>query len=121
MRRKILKVLGLAVVIFLVAFAALALYVYKQSISRFEVRRLSLPTRVYADYTPLQPGAPLGHDDLLEKLDRLGYRAATSLDQAGDYVARRNEIDIFTRAFAHPIGNFPSQRVQIAFRDDAIE
>ncbi len=121
MRRKIFKVLGIAVVVFLVAFAALALYVYKQSISRFEVRRLSLPTRVYADYTPLQAGAPLGPDDLLEKLDRLGYRATTSLQQAGDYVAGRSEIDIFTRAFTHPVGNFPSQRVQITFRNDAVD
>jgi len=121
MRRKIFKVLGIAFVVFLVAFAALALYVYKQSISRFEVRRLSLPTRVYADYTPLQAGSPLGHDDLLEKLDRLGYRGGTSLQQAGDYVAGRNEIDLFTRAFAHPTGNFPSQRVHITFRDDAID
>jgi penicillin-binding protein 1B len=121
MRRKIFKIVGIAFVVFLVAFAALALYVYKQSISRFEVRRLSLPTRVYADYLPLQPDMPLYPDDLLEKLDRLGYRSSQTLAQAGDYVAGRNEIDLFTRAFTHPTGNYPSQRVHLTFRRDGIE
>ncbi|HEY6141670.1 MAG TPA: PBP1A family penicillin-binding protein [Thermoanaerobaculia bacterium] len=121
MRRKIFKIIGIAIVVFLVAFAALALYVYKQSISRFEVRRLSLPTRVYADYLPLQAGMPLDPDDLLEKLDRLGYRSSQSLTQAGDYVAARGSIDIFTRAFAHPTGKYPSQHVHLTFGREGIE
>ncbi|HKS25745.1 MAG TPA: PBP1A family penicillin-binding protein [Thermoanaerobaculia bacterium] len=121
MRRKIFKILGIAIVVFLVAFAALALYVYKQSISRFEVRRLSLPTRVYADYLPLQAGMPLDPDDLLEKLDRLGYRSAPTLAQAGDYVAAKGSIDIFTREFAHPTGKYPSQHVHLTFSREGIE
>jgi len=121
MRRKILKVVGIAIVVFLVAFAALALYVYKQSIGKFEVRRLSLPTRIYADYTPLQPGLPLGPDDLLEKLDRLGYRAAPTLAQSGDYTVAHNRIELYTRAFAHPTGQYPSQPVIVTFRGNAIE
>jgi penicillin-binding protein 1B len=120
-RRTVFKVIGITIVVFLVAVAALALYVYKQSIGKFEVRRLSLPTRVYADYTPLQPGTPLAADDLLEKLDRLGYRSVQALAQPGDYVSGRNQIDLFTRAFAHPIGQFASQRVHLTFRDSAIE
>ena len=120
-RRTVFKVIGITIVVFLVAVAALALYVYKQSIGKFEVRRLSLPTRVYADFTPLQPGTPLAADDLLEKLDRLGYRGVQALAQPGDYVSGRNQIDVFTRAFAHPTGRYPSQRVQIGFRNSAIE
>jgi penicillin-binding protein 1B len=120
-RRTVFKVIGIAAVVFLVAVAALALYVYKQSIGKFEVRRLSLPTRVYADYTPLQPGTPLAADDLLEKLDRLGYRGVQALAQPGDYVSGRNQIDVFTRAFAHPTGQYPSQQVHIGFRNSAIE
>jgi len=121
MRRKIFKILGIAVVVFLVAVAALALYVYKQSIGKFEVRRLSLPTRIYADFTPLRPGVPLAADDLIEKLDRLGYRAVPALAQPGDYVAGRSQVDLYTRAFPHPTGNYPAQPLRIAFKANAID
>jgi penicillin-binding protein 1B len=121
MRRKILKIIGIAFVVFLVAVAALALYVYKQSIGKFEVRRLSLPTRIYADLTPLHPGVPLGPDDLIEKLDRLGYRGVPALTQPGDYVAGRNQVDLYTRAFPHPTGNYPAQPLRIAFKSSAID
>ena len=121
MRRKILKVIGIAFVVCLVAVAALALYVYKQSIGKFEVRRLSLPTRIYADSTPLRPGVPLAADDLVEKLDRLGYRSAPAIGQAGDYVAKHNAVDVYTRAFQHPTGSYAAQRVSVTFRGSAID
>ena len=121
MRRKIFKIIGIAIVVFLVAVAALALYVYKQSIGKFEVRRLSLPTRIYADLTPLRPGAALAADDLIEKLDRLGYRAVPALAQPGDNVAGRSQVDLYTRAFPHPTGNYPAQPLRIAFKSNAID
>ena len=49
---------GFSHTVILVTFTALALYVYKESVGRFQLRRLSLPTRIYADYTPLRPGVP---------------------------------------------------------------
>src|SRR5438552_16713537 len=107
-RHKVLKIIGLAILAFIVLFIATGLWVYRQSVSTFEVRRLSLPTRIYADYTPLNPGVLLSADDLGEKLERLGYRQTDSLAQSGDFVPRRNEIDIYTRAFGHPSGNYPS-------------
>lgn len=119
-RRTVFKVLSISVVVFLVAFAALALYVYKQSVGHFEVRRLSLPTRIYADYTPLRPGEALGADDVIEKLDRLGYRSSNVLAQSGDYVPGRDAVDLFTRDFNHPSGKYPAQQVRITFRSGAI-
>src|SRR5262249_5896041 len=101
-RRPILKIVIIALAVFLVLFIALAFWVYRQAVSTFEVRRLSLPTRIYADYTPLNPGALLPPDDLAEKLERLGYRQSDSLAQGGDWVPGHGEIDIFTRAFTHP-------------------
>jgi penicillin-binding protein 1B len=120
-RRTVFRVIGISIVVVLVAVAALALYVYKQSIGRFELRRLSLPTRVYADYTPLQAGLPLGSDDILEKLDRLGYRNVPALTQPGDYVGGRGSIDIYTRTFAHPSGKYPAQPVHVTFHGSAID
>ncbi|HMC21389.1 MAG TPA: PBP1A family penicillin-binding protein, partial [Thermoanaerobaculia bacterium] len=108
-------------VVILVGLALLSLYVYKESVGKFEIRRLSLPTRVYADYSPLQPGTIINPDDLLEKLDRLGYRQVNSVSQSGDYAAKRGEIYIYTREFTHPSGRYESQPVRIAFGKGAID
>src|SRR5258706_9973813 len=110
-RRTIFRIISITVIVLLVLFLALGFWVYRQSVSTFEVRRLSLPTRIYADYTPLTPGAPMSADDLGERLERLGYRQSDSLALSGDFVPGRGEIDIYTRAFNHPSGQYPSQPI----------
>jgi penicillin-binding protein 1B len=120
-RRTVFQIISITVVVILVGVALLSLYVYKASIGKFEIRRLSLPTRVYADYTPLQPGTIIGPDDLMEKLDRLGYREVNSVSQSGDYAAKRGEIYVYTREFTHPSGRYESQSVRIAFSNGAID
>jgi len=119
-RRTVFKVLGITVLALFVIVGLLALYVYKQSVGKFELRRLSLPTRIYADYLPLKPGLALQSDDLLEKLDRLGYRNVKALQQPGDYTAGRDEIHIYTREFTHPTGKYPAKQVRITFQGGAI-
>ena len=78
-RRTVFQVISISVAVILALILGLTLYVYKQSVGKFEIRRLSLPTRVYADMTPLRAGLVLSRDDLLEKLDRLGYRSAPAI------------------------------------------
>ena len=112
--------ISISVVVVLVLIAILALYVYKQSIGKFEIRRLSLPTRIFTDFTPLRGGVVLGPDDLVEKLNRLGYRQVDALAQGGDYVPGSAQIDVFTRPFTHPTGQYPSQPVRIAFHGGSI-
>jgi penicillin-binding protein 1B len=119
-RRTVFQVISISVVVILVAIAALVLYVYKQSVGKFEIRRLSLPTRIFTDFTPLHAGVVLGPDDLIEKLSRLGYRQVATLSQSGDYVPGRGQIDLFTRAFTHPNGQYPAQPVRIVFGNGAI-
>ncbi|HSP15864.1 MAG TPA: PBP1A family penicillin-binding protein [Thermoanaerobaculia bacterium] len=114
-RRTVFRTISIVVTIFIVAVAALFLYVYRQSVGRFQLRRVSLPTRIFADYTPLKAGVPLQSDDILEKLDRLGYRETESVVKAGDYALGRGHIDIFTREFTHPTGQYPAQPVRIEF------
>ncbi|MEO6259905.1 MAG: PBP1A family penicillin-binding protein [Thermoanaerobaculia bacterium] len=120
-RRTVFQILSISVVAILVAIAALSLWVYRQSVGKFEIRRLSLPTRIYADYTPLKANNVLSSDDLLEKLDRLGYRVAPALTQAGDYVRGKGQIDIYTREFNHPTGAYPAQPVRIVFNGATLE
>jgi len=119
-RRTVFQVISISVVVVLVLIAILALYVYKQSVGKFEIRRLSLPTRIFTDFTPLHGGVVLGPDDLVEKLNRLGYRQVNALAQAGDYVPGSAQIDVYTRPFTHPTGQYPSQPVRIAFHNGSI-
>ena len=91
-RRVVFQTISIVVVAILVLIALLSLYVYKESVGKFEIRRLSLPTRVYADYTLLHTGVVISPDDLLEKLDRLGYRQVASVNQSGEYSAKRGEV-----------------------------
>ena len=121
-RRMIFRTISWSVGALLVLFVILGIYVYRSAIGRFEVRRLRLPTRIYADYTPLQPGVPLSADDLLEKLDRLGYREADhGLAQAGDFARSSGGVDIYTRAFRHPTGEYAAQPIRITFANSQIE
>src|SRR6266550_8488255 len=120
-RRPIFRIIGITVGVLFILFIALGLWVYRQSVSTFEVRRLSLPTRIYADYTPLTPGALISADDLGERLERLGYRQSDSLAQSGDFVPGRGEIDLYTRTFSHPSGQYTAQPIRITFRGGAID
>src|SRR6266568_2292404 len=120
MRAKIFQAISITVVAILVGIALLAIYVYKESVGKFEVRRVSLPTRVYADYTPLRAGTIISSNDILEKLDRLGYRQVDSVSQSGEYATKRSELYIYTRQFTHPTGSYESLPIRIEFDRGAI-
>ena len=119
-RRVVFQTISIVVVAILVGIALLSLYVYKESVGKFEIRRLSLPTRVYADYTLLHSGVAISPDDLLEKLDRLGYRQVPSVSQSGDYAVKRGEVYLYTREFTHPSGKYDAQPVRVTFEKNAI-
>ena len=120
-RRTVFRVISIALTVFIVAILLLFVYVYHESVGKFQLRRLSLPTRLFADFTPLKAGVPLSADDLLEKLDRLGYRQAQSVTQPGDYLAGKKQIDLYTREFHHPTGAYPAQPVRVTFSATGIE
>ena len=119
-RRTVFQVISISVAVILVTTVLLTLYVYKQSVGKFEIRRLSLPTRIFTDFTPLHGGVVLGPDDLVEKLNRLGYRRVAAVSQSGDYVPGPGQIDLYTRAFTHPTGQYPAQAVRVVFRSGVI-
>src|SRR5437763_4822754 len=119
-RGTVFRVITFTVVGGLIAFVLLAADVDKQSVGKFELRRLSLPTRIYADYTPLKPGLPMQPDDLLENLDRLGYRDLKSNGQPGEYTSSRDGIEIYLREFTHPTGTYRAQQVKVTFKNNAI-
>ncbi|HEX3581415.1 MAG TPA: transglycosylase domain-containing protein, partial [Thermoanaerobaculia bacterium] len=121
-RRTFFRTIGILFVVFVVAILGMGFYVYKQSIGKFELRRLSLPTRIFADAVPLHAGVAMSPDDLLTKLDRLGYREAKSgVAQAGDFARGGAQIDVYLRAFVHPpTGSYAAQPVRITFGANGI-
>jgi penicillin-binding protein 1B len=119
-RRTVFQAIAIFVLVVSLAVIALAVYVYKQSVGKFEIRRLSLPTRIYADYTPLKPGTLMQPDDLVEKLGRLGYRNTGHPAQTGDYATGKGAVEIYTRAFKHPSGDYPAQPIRVVFRNNTI-
>jgi penicillin-binding protein 1B len=120
-RRTIFRVISWTVGIGFVLLLILGVWIYRESVGRFQVRKLRLPTRIYADYTPLTTGAPMQADDLLEKLDRLGYREAPRLEHPGDFLRSDAGIDIYTRPFTHPSGDYPAQPVRVTFAKAQVE
>src|SRR5436190_609214 len=120
-RRTVFRTISYAVFCLLIKFVIVGIWAYRSAVGRFEVRRLRLPTRIYADYMPLTAGVPLQLDDLLEKLDRLGYREVDPVAQAGEYARTADGADIFTRAFRHPTGEYPSQRVHVVITKSQID
>jgi penicillin-binding protein 1B len=99
--------------VFVALFLILGIWVYRESVGRFEVRKLRLPTRIYADYTRLAPGTPMQKDDLLEKLDRLGYRESERLTQPGQFMNSAEGLDIYTRRFTHPTGEYAATPIRL--------
>lgn len=120
-RRTVFRVIRWTVAAFFILFLLLGIWVYRESVSRFQVRRLRLPTRIYADYVPLQAGNPLQLDDLLEKLDRLGYRESPRLAQPGEFTRQGNTLDIYTRAFNRQGEDFPAQPLRLTITRSQVE
>jgi len=106
---------------FVVLFAGLVVWVYRSAVGRFQVRKLRLPTRIYADYVPLKPGLRMQTDDLFEKLDRLGYREVKGLEEPGQFVRVEGGVDLYTRAFTHPTGEHPSELVRVTIAHSQID
>jgi penicillin-binding protein 1B len=120
-RRTVFRIISWTVGSLLALLVILGIWVYRESVGRFQVRRLRLPTRIYADYTPLAPGAAMNGDVLLEKLDRLGYREAKRLEKPGDFVRSEGGFDIYTRTFNHPTGEFKAQQLRVVLAGSKID
>lgn len=120
-RRTVFRVIRWTVAGFFVLLLLLGIWIYRESVGRFQVRRLRLPTRIYADFVPLQPGNALQMDDLLEKLDRLGYREAPRLAQPGEFKRDGGTIDIYTRRFNRQGEDYPATPLRMTIGRSQIE
>jgi penicillin-binding protein 1B len=97
------------------------IFAYLDAVKRFEVRRVSLPTRIFTDVAPLRPGMAWTADGLEAKLRRLGYRQTDGIEQPGEYRRDGSELEIFLRGFEHPVGSPEGERVRVTISGGEIE
>lgn len=120
-RRTVFRTLSWGSVAIAVVVLVVGVWIYRSAVGRFQLRKLRLPTRIYADYTPLRAGDALAMDDLLEKLDRLGYRETKRLEQPGDFLHAGDDVDLYTRKFEHPSGSYPAESIRVTISKSQIE
>jgi penicillin-binding protein 1B len=106
--------------LFLVLFAAYALYLSSSVIIAFEGRRWDIPARVYAAPLELYAGIALTPDELSATLDQTGYLRVEEVYNAGEYALREDRILLRTRSFQHWDALEPEQSAVIEFDADRI-
>ncbi len=107
-----------ALVALLAAAGALLVHVVSldaEVSSRFEGKRWALPTQVYARPLELYVGRRLSRDELLEELDRLGYRSSERVSRSGHYRVHGDRLEVMTRGFDFWDGSEPGRHVEVAF------
>jgi penicillin-binding protein 1B len=120
-RRTIFRSIAIGVISLAAILILMAGYVYYQAVKTFEVRRgVSLPTRIFTDMTPLKAGVMISPDDLREKLERLGYREAQTVQKPGDFIFDEGGLLVHLRGFRHPTGPREAQAVRIALEKNQI-
>lgn len=120
-RQTVFRALAIGTVVVLLLLTLLGIYVYVEAVRTFEVRRVSLPTRIYTDMTPLVAGTPLSAEVLLEKLGRLGYRETEAISSPGTYRIVDGAYEIHLRGFRHPAEDHAPGSVRVVMGENAIE
>ena len=115
------RTISWGVIIIAILVVVAGIFVYFDAVDRFEVRRVSLPTRVFADSQPLRPSVPMSADEIVSKLKRLGYRDVGELDAPGKFTRDGNEIDIYLRGYEHPEGGREPVRVVVTTGGGSID
>jgi penicillin-binding protein 1B len=119
-RGKVFRTLTILTILVAVAVVVTSAYVYYEAVRTFEVRRVSLPSRVYTDSTPLAAGATLSEEAFQAKLGRLGYREEETIAQPGAYRRAEGGWEVHLRGFEHPAGKQEARRVRLAFEGGKI-
>ncbi len=112
-----LKIFLLLAVSFLLALALYVLYLDQVVQDKFEGKRWSVPSRVYARALELYPQQRLTADTLLAELNLMGYQP--SADGLAPATYRRNgkQFVVTTRAFRHWDSVEPGRSIELSFNN----
>jgi len=92
--------LGTAVGVFVgIGLAVYAVHLNKTVVPKFEGRRWSVPSQVYAQPQELYVGNNLSASQLESKLKFLGYKRSQSVSEIGTYQRRGDVVKVHVRPF----------------------
>ncbi|MBW3563401.1 MAG: PBP1A family penicillin-binding protein [Acidobacteria bacterium] len=120
-RGTVFRTIAWSVVILAIVMVVSAGLLYYQATKRFEIRRVSLPTLIYTDATPLRPGVETTADQLEARLQRLGYRAVEEPSKEGEYNREGTTFAIWGRSFDYPDGDREGGLYTVNLAGGAIE
>ncbi len=96
------------------------MYLDRTIIETFEGRRWSVPAVVYAQPLELFPGAAISRNDMVQELERVGYRQTADARTPGTFKRRGNSLTIYARAFRFMERNRSSQLLELRFANNRI-
>ncbi|HUS24636.1 MAG TPA: penicillin-binding protein 1B [Candidatus Binatia bacterium] len=106
-----------------IAVAALSVWIMlldRQVRQRFAGARWALPAQVYAAPLEVYPGGPLDRNAFRRELERLGYRAARTLEGPGTFTVGASRIEVVVRPFRFWDGAQPARQLDLGFQDQQI-
>ena len=105
--------LGLLALVLLAA--GFTLYLDFRVRSEFEGRRFALPARIFARPLELHAGLRIALADVIDELQRTGYREQARDGEPGGFARGADEIEIAQRPFVFWDGPQPAKRIRVAF------
>lgn len=103
-----------------VALAIYMFYLDQLVQEKFEGKRWSIPSRVYARALELAPQAPLTAEVLQSELQLAGYQSSGDGRAPGSYLRQGNSFVITNRAFSHSEGDEPARALRLTLGEDRI-
>lgn len=110
-----LKILLLLAVPLSVALVLYVLYLDQVVQTKFEGKRWSVPSRVYARALELYPQKQLTADKLLAELKLIGYQPSADGLALGTYLRQGRQFVVTTRAFRHWDSVEPGRSIALKF------
>jgi penicillin-binding protein 1B len=112
---------ALAVLLLPLLLASYFFYLYVEVKQRFEVRRWSIPSRVFSAAVPLYPGQSLSISQMKKALEVRRYNEAVKEPlQPGEYKLGRDCIIAYLREFRFPGHVLAAQRVEFTFQQHTL-
>src|SRR5215468_7569798 len=125
MLRRVLLVLALLALAAVAVGVAIGIGILRQLdavvVEKFNGRRWNFPSRIYSDAFLIYPGLDVRAAGLVERLQRLNYRAADSEPlRKGDFRRTPTGLDIYLRDFSYPGEQVEDRLVHLAIDRDIV-
>jgi len=103
------------------SLGAYTLYLDHIVTEKFEGKRWSIPSRVYARALELYPDKQITTQQLLRELKLIGYRSSFDGRTAGTFLQQGESVTLSTRRFQHWDSEEPAQTIKLSIKNNKIQ